>query len=231
MAKPELRSEARRLRKEEGKSVGEITKQLGVSKGSVSLWVRDIVLSDEQQNKLMQRSKKQNGGSWKGSQAVKAKHLETRREFQERGRKKIVNGASDLYKSGCTLYWAEGSKKRNTVVFVNSDVSMMKVFVMFLLKCFNIKKEDICLTINCYLNNGLTIEDIENYWLYELGELPRVCLRKHTIKYGDDSRRSNRLKYGICRVGVCRTEVVQEIYGAIQEMFNFTNSDWLEVKK
>ncbi len=47
---------ARRLRQEEGAAVGEIAERLGVSKSSVSLWVRDIELSEAQQEALLQRN-------------------------------------------------------------------------------------------------------------------------------------------------------------------------------
>ena len=40
--------EARRLRKEEGRSIKTIARILGVSSGSVSYWVRDISLTSDQ---------------------------------------------------------------------------------------------------------------------------------------------------------------------------------------
>lgn len=51
MVKPEKREEARELRAQ-GVSVGKIAHVLSVSKSSVSLWVRDIVLTDEQKQEL-----------------------------------------------------------------------------------------------------------------------------------------------------------------------------------
>jgi hypothetical protein len=46
-------------------------------------------------------------------------------------------------------------------------------------------------------------------------------------KYSKKKRR-NKLPYGTCRVEVCRTRVVQSIYGAIQEIGGFTRDAWLE---
>jgi DNA-binding transcriptional regulator YiaG len=40
------RKEARRMRRAEGRSIKEIARLLGVSTSSVSLWVRDIELTD-----------------------------------------------------------------------------------------------------------------------------------------------------------------------------------------
>ena len=48
--KYDLMQEAIRMRKEDGKSIGDIAKKLVVSKGSVSRWVRDVELTEEQMN-------------------------------------------------------------------------------------------------------------------------------------------------------------------------------------
>jgi predicted transcriptional regulator len=47
MTKMDMQTTARILR-QQGKSVGAIAQELGVSKSSVSLWVRDIELSEIQ---------------------------------------------------------------------------------------------------------------------------------------------------------------------------------------
>ena len=55
MAKFALRIQARELRRK-GVSVKTIAKQLKISKGSASIWVRDIILSVEQLEALRQSS-------------------------------------------------------------------------------------------------------------------------------------------------------------------------------
>ena len=52
----------------EGCSVNEIARELRVSKSSVSLWVRDIPLSDEQRQALLKKSILFEG-QWKGAAA------------------------------------------------------------------------------------------------------------------------------------------------------------------
>lgn len=56
MTKTEMQYRAIELRKQ-GKSYNEIVEELGVSKSSVSYWVRDVELTEEQQQKLY--------GKWK----------------------------------------------------------------------------------------------------------------------------------------------------------------------
>lgn len=52
--KTEQREAARELRRQ-GRSVNEIVRELGVAKSSVSLWVRDVELTAEQQHELHNR--------------------------------------------------------------------------------------------------------------------------------------------------------------------------------
>jgi len=59
--KTEERQLARRLRAEQGLAVREIARIVGVSVGSVSLWVRDVPLSAEQEAVLAARNPVRNG--------------------------------------------------------------------------------------------------------------------------------------------------------------------------
>lgn len=56
MTKPLERAEARRLRAE-GMSVRDIAARLGVAKASVSVWVRDVALTDAQHSALRDKDR------------------------------------------------------------------------------------------------------------------------------------------------------------------------------
>ena len=75
------------------------------------------------------------------------------------------------------LYWAEGSKQRNGVVLTNSDADMLALFVRFLRECYEVRVARITLTVNCHLNDGLSLEEIEAWWLARLG-LQRARMRR-----------------------------------------------------
>ena len=61
--------------------------------------------------------------------------------------------------------------------------------------------------------------------------LPSSSLRKSIVnvysKYSQKKRR-NVLPYGTSGVSVCRTRIVQTIYGAIQEYGGFDRPEWLD---
>jgi transposase-like protein len=51
------RNQARRMRRDEGRSIKEIARLLGVSSSSVSHWVRDVELTDAQHSALQARNR------------------------------------------------------------------------------------------------------------------------------------------------------------------------------
>lgn len=72
--------------------------------------------------------------------------------------------------------------------------------------------------------------EMEQFWLGVL-DLPASSLRKSTVnvhsKYSQKKRR-NMLPYGTGSVTVHRTQVVQTIFGAIQEYGGFERPEWLD---
>ena len=135
-----------------------------------------------------------------------------------------------LHQAGCLLYWAEGSKDRNAVNLVNSDIALVRLFRRFLSECLEIASDRMTFRLNVYTGNGLTIADIERHWLSAL-DLPRTCLRKHSINQPSNASglKTNKLPYGVGNLAVLEsTRWVQHIYGAIQEYGGFDEPRWLD---
>jgi transposase-like protein len=220
------REMARRIRREEGASINEIARRTGAAKSSISRWVRDIELTAEQSESLRI-------AAYSGNVKGRTMHAQLRREArvmaQEDGRMRAQQG-DGLFLAGCMLYWAEGSRRRNRVEFTNSDAEMVRFFVRFLKTYWDLRNEDIRITCNLFADHLDRQHDIEQFWL-NIADLPRESLRKSTVnvysKYSK-KKRQNRLPLGTCRVSVCRTRVVQAIYGGIQEIGGFRRDSWLE---
>lgn len=128
------------------------------------------------------------------------------------------------------LYWAEGAKSRNTIRFTNSDPQMVLFFRRFLTEALAVECDKIVMTLNVYTNNGMTIEEIERYWL-DLLDLPHSAVRKHMLNHmptSSSGRAKNKLPYGVCTLRLGNTQLVQHIYGAIQEYAGFDEPRWLD---
>jgi transposase-like protein len=219
---------ARQLRRDEGVSIKEIARRVGVSKSSVSVWVRDIELTRQQHAALAARNvayNRQMSGTWKQAARRRAERV----EYQEHGRA-IARFGDPVFAAGCMLYWAEGARSRNTVKFTNSDPEMIRFFVSFLRERFDVAADAFSVTCNLFADHLSRQREIEQFWL-DVAALPAGCLRKSSVnvysKYSQKKRR-NKLPYGTCRIGVSRTWLVQTIYGGIQEIGGFTREAWLE---
>jgi transposase-like protein len=221
------RRRARELRKKRGYSIKQIAAILGVSRSSVSLWVRDIELTEEQHERLRERNPIYNP-QLAGRSVTSLRRRAERRACQEDGRA-LARRRDPLHVAGCMLYWAEGWKAQNQVHFSNSDPEMVKFFVAFLRRSFGVRDEDIRLTCNLFADHAERQREIEQFWLAVTG-LPEASLRRSIVnvysKYSAKKRR-NKLPYGTCRVVVHKTSVVQSIYGAIQEYGGFERPAWL----
>lgn len=222
--KIELKEAARKMRKDEGMSVRKIAERLMVSRGSVSKWVRDVELTDQQKIELGTIGFEK-GDNYR--QSVKDSFRNRRKEQQLIGRNR-AKIEDNTYAFGCSLFWAEGDKSKNQMTFTNSDKNMIKLFFTFIKSKFNVKDEEWRISFNCYLNDGMSIEDIGDFWTNFLS-LPKSCLRKATIKskyYNNTSKQKH--PYGICRIRLNRTDIVQQIYGSIKEYAGINDEDlWI----
>jgi hypothetical protein len=222
--KTELQYEARILR-QQGKPITEIARILGVAKSSISLWVRDIKLTTEQKRKIEEdHYRYHHGKNNVGARINRERSHEKRMVYQNAGRYK-AREMRPLHLSGCMLYWAEGAKGRNGIYFVNSDPNMILFFMRFLREELGVEDSEVAIRIHCHTPNLEEIKRIEKYWV-SLLKLPMTCVKKTYVKESDN-KRNRILENGVCDIRVHRTDLIQHIFGAIQEYGGFENPEWL----
>jgi transcriptional regulator with XRE-family HTH domain len=222
------RDMARKLRQEEGLALNEIARRVGASKSSVSLWVRDIVLTPEQHDALQ------------GSNALHYRQqlaaFKRRTTFRQRRIRWQIEGRAATYEGdmlhaiGCMLFWAEGSKKRDSVHVSNADPELLRLFVSFMRARFAVPDDKFRVWCNLFADHEERQAEIEQFWLDTL-ELPRSSLIKSAVnRYSGHTKkkRTNKLPYGTCRVSVHDVRIAQHLYGAIQEYGRFERPEWLD---
>lgn len=209
-----------------GKSIGEIERELGVSRASVSTWVRHVELSLEARARLAARS---GLGPIVAAERKAARAREVRAAHQAEGRA-LARERGTRYATGCMLYWAEGAKARNMVRLTNSDPELLASFVDFLRTEFEVDSTSMTMRCNLFADHLDRQREIEEFWLRRLG-LPTTSLRRSHVnvysKYSQKKRRG-KLPYGTCEVTVHSTRIVQTIYGSIQEYGGFDRPAWLD---
>lgn len=200
--KEEARREAIRLRKR-GMSYSEIVEELGVSKGTLSVWLRDLQLSSRAQARIDRKLSK---SCALGGRASRSRWKKIREKIYRDARQEVstFSFTRDTFAFvGAALYWAEGSKSLS-MDFANSDPDMLWLYVQWLRKIIEVPHEDIKCTVSVYLNNGLTIDAIQSYWSDWLG----VPLTQFNQPVVDNTPKSSKKKvrnvlvYGTVKVSV-----------------------------
>jgi hypothetical protein len=206
-------------------SMKAIAREVGASLSSVSRWVRDVELTEEQQATLQVQAF---NGHVKGRAVNSAMRRRARVLAQDEGRQ-LAERREALHVAGCMLYWAEGAKERNVVGLSNSDADVVRFFLSFLRACFDVPDERVAIRCNLFADHLVRQREVEDFWLGYLG-LPSTSLRKSIVnvysKYSQ-RKRKNMLPYRTCKLTVCSTQILQSIYGSIQEYGGFERPEWL----
>jgi len=182
MAKPLLRIEAREMRAK-GESVKEIARRLGVSKSTASLWVRDIILSVEQLEKLRKQSLKgAELGRLRSALKQKERRLKLIEESEKQGIKRLKNLTErEFFVAGLALYWAEGSKKTREVTFCNSDPKLITFMIEWIKRCFDIKTEELAAYVGINEIHKSREKIVREYWS-KISRIPLNQFRKTSFK-------------------------------------------------
>ena len=180
--KDDLRLKAREMRAE-GCTYDEIAAKLGVSKGSVSLWVRDMPrrgrLSYEEFRK---RNADGVARYWAAERPVREARLQAisdsaAAQIGELSEREIVI-------AGAVAYWCEGTKSKpyrrgkDCVVFINSDPGLIRLFLRFLTVTGITADRLIC---RLHIHESADVEAAQRFWQQMTG-LPEDQFRKPTLK-------------------------------------------------
>lgn len=207
----------------EGYSINRIATATGIAKSTVSLLVRDVPLTVAQREALHSMEPRR-----RGHRAWSDQCRRHRRGAQLAGRALAqLNDAE--FNAGVMLYWAEGSKSRNQAKISNADPDLLRLWLDWL-EGWLASRDEVALTVNCFLGNGRSLTEIEDWWLGQL-RLPREALRKSTVNRPSSASKQVRrpLTYGTAHLVVNSTFVVQAILGAIQEIGGFDRPEWLDL--
>ena len=170
--------------RERGLDYEEIAAALGVSKSSVSLWVRDMPrpgrLSYEECRKR----------SAEGSRLYWETERPTREARREEARAAAAGQIGTLSKreiliAGAIAYWCEGAKskphrRQDRVVFINSDPGLIKFFLRFLREA---GVEPARLRFRVHIHETADVAAAEQFWrnvtAADPGQFQRTTLKRH----------------------------------------------------
>jgi hypothetical protein len=198
---------ARALRAQ-NRTIADIAKTLGVSKSSVSLWVRDVPFTP---------SLRLRGPHRHPHPAHEAK-LRQIEELNELGRTRLATlSEREFLAAGVALYAGEGAKGDGSVQFANTDPTMIRFFCAWLRRFFDVDESR--LRARVYLHQGLDLESAENFWS-DLTGISRHQFRSAHRAIPDATIRHNKHEHGCAYVFYCCSKTHREIMGLIRALLS-----------
>lgn len=201
-----------------GKSYSQIKCELGVSKSTLSEWLRTFPLSKEQIDSL------------RGKSEIRIeKYRQTMRKKREARFDKwykqeqswlLPVTKKEHYLLGLFLYWGEGQKaSRYTVGLNNTDPSMILFFLYWLEHALNINRDII--RVNVHLYEDMDIEESLNFWSKTLN----ISRKQFTRPYIKKSKRidldQKGYGHGTCGLYVYDARLKERVIAGIEVLKDY----------
>lgn len=214
--KKEEQEHARFLRGK-GMSLNEIVHEIGVSKASVSLWVRNIKLSDQQKRKLSTHGRSVESIEKRRINRINGT-LKRHRIIIDSAKENISTlSKQELLLVGAALYWGEGGKTNKGMARIsNSDPEVIRFMMRFFREIFNVPPKKFRGHVHTF--SHLNAEKAERYWSRVSG-IPRGQFYKTYSKPSIASKsKRDSLPYGTFQIYVCDTTIFLTIKGWIERL-------------
>lgn len=202
-----LKDEAIALR-QSGMSMTTIERRLGIPRSTLSLWLREVILSDQQKEELLRS--KADGWAKARVKAVEVHRAQKSLRLLEAKRQAeavmlnldLSNEVLDL--ALAMLYYGEGAKNDRTSL-ANSDPNILRFFLTVLRHNYGLTVQD--LRCDLHLRADQDANQMRRYWSEQLS-LPIECFRYVAF----DKRTAGRATYdhykGVCVI-TCNSIAIQ----------------------
>jgi|SRR3989344_2876405 len=210
-----FKMQAIRLRKR-GLSYNEIKRHMSVAKSTLSLWLKNIPLSEEHHRRLYT---KQIAILSRGSQSQKERRMREIEKIIQTAASEIKTPLThDTYRlMGAALYWAEGTKRGGFEV-TNSDPYFILFMVKWIEKIFGVLAQNLRARLNIYPQQNDV--KIKRFWS-ELTQIPVKNFGKSFVKPISKGYKKNNLYYGTIKVELPKgTDTKHRVFGWIQAVLN-----------
>jgi transcriptional regulator with XRE-family HTH domain len=184
----------------------EIADELGVSRSSASLWVRDV----EFEPKPRQRPVFRNPSSL---------HLKKLAEIEAAdawARTYVASLSEDaFFAAGIALYAGEGAKGDGEVIFANTDPAMIRFFCTWFRRYFVVDESRLRLRV--YLHEGLDLDAAQRFWS-DVTAVPLGQFRQGYRAPADSTIRTNKHEHGCAYVRYTCSTTHRRIMGLVRAL-------------
>lgn len=211
-----------RVLRSQGYSYTEIADRIAVSKSSVSIWCRNITLSDTQRHHLIDLALQGAARGREHSRQLRKIHKALLLTTIKEQAKKEVGRLSrrDRFMAGVMLYAGEGDRAGERVGVSNTNPQLLLFAMDWLCEFLHLDRADSI--VHLYLHVGLNEEKAKDFW----SETLRITRHQITYVYRPvprPSHKGNIHQFGVCSVRFHNKMAHRRIMGWIQAVLNNTN--------
>ena len=187
-------------------TLADIARELGVGKGSVSVWVRDVEFAPNPRRASRNR----------GPSAAQLRKVAEIEELLEDGMRRIGSlSEREFLMAGTMLYAGEGAKRDGNLLLANSDPRMVSFFCTWLRHFFVVDESR--LRVRLYLHQGLDLDGAVRFWS-ELTAIPADQFIKPYRAVADPSIRSSKHPMGFPAVRYSCTRTHRAVMGLVHAL-------------
>lgn len=214
MARFQDHNNALKLRKQ-GMSYSQIKEILGVSKSTLSCWLKEYPLSKERVSELRGKNEKRIERFRETMKRKKDKRLACC--YQQQKKKIFPIKNKELFLCGLFLYWGEGSKGYTVVGVSNTDPAMIKFFIKWLATCFGVSRSRLSAQLQLY--NDMEVEKEIRFWSDCLRISKRQFIRPYVKKNVQTNiNHKGGFGHGTCNLRVYDARLSETILMAVKSI-------------
>ncbi len=223
------RLEAERLRREEGLSYNEIAARTGLSKSTLSHWLRDVPLQPELVARLKQRLRANRASFAERAWTVNRQRYASARAAAYEGGAQVAQmvpdegGVHEL--ALAMLYLGEGSKSGNRVQLASTDANTIHYFIHALTYLYGISPARLSYRLNLVEAARSQEEALKVWWCEKAGcNIERFAKSQYDPRSTATSITED--YHGVCTV-TCHDTYLQERLAGLAQTYILISSNVL----
>lgn len=215
-AKSEKRRQAERLRRERGLSYREISARLGVSRSTLSSWLKDIPLQPEHRKRLRANRAGFAARAWPINRERHRKAREAARQCGAEVARRIPADPAVDELALAMLYLGDGSKTSGMVRMGSVNPDILAYFVQALIRLYQVEVARRSCRLHLAEAARQEAERLETWWSKRL-RLPLDNFRPPSYDLRSQVRTISEDYHGVCVVTYSDVKLQQRILGIARE--------------
>lgn len=195
-------------------SLGEIANVLKISKGTASVWLRDVILTEEQVNEINSKGNIKRSTNENIGQSSHERSVLRREKWQSIGKERAI--ADSEFAIICAIYWGEGKKVGSAFSVANADPQLINLVFRWCVQEGYIEK--IKFSVIYHAQNGIEESEIKKWWFAKVNGLCDKHLNKFTVKTTCNPKNIGKLPYGTGYLDICSVDLKHMVIGGIQSL-------------